>query len=184
VTPTETPIRYYYQGLVCGSGIYGEFYSDTNLGDNPGIVYAYSSVAGETNQCFDNVSRIYTLNYNPILAIFDDCSTCLGETPTPTPTPSATPTVTPTSAPPTYEYVTLSPGGTYLDACNATVGYYGYYLPSGESFSTATSIYSNNTGTTAESGWYSESNGNIAKFWDGSQITSTVSCDGGPLDLP
>ena len=183
-TPTGTPIRYYYQGLVCGSGIYGEFYSDTNLGDNPGIVYAYSSVAGESNNCFDTVSRIYTPNNNPILAIFDDCSTCLGETPTPTPVPTDTPTPTPTAIPPSYVSVTLSPGGTYGDACNATVGYYEYYLPAGETFSTATQIFSDNTGTAAYSGWYSQEFSNIAKFWDGASITQTVSCDGGPLELP
>jgi hypothetical protein len=104
-------------------------------------------------------------------------SSCGYQEPTSTPTP--TPTATP--LPPTYETVTLSPGGTFADACNSTVGSGIYYLPAGESFSYATQIFSTNTGTQADSGWYS--NGSIAKFWDGSQITQTTSCDGGPLDI-
>jgi hypothetical protein len=108
--------------------------------------------------------------------------TCGYEEP-PTPTPTPTPTVTPTPAPPTYESVTLSPGGTAADACNATVGYFGYFLPAGETFATATQIFSSNTGTQAESGWYSQQFSSSAKFWDGSQITQTTSCDGGPIDI-
>jgi hypothetical protein len=74
-TTTEPP-KFYYTGLICGGSIVGNFYSDTNLGDNPGIVYAFSATAGNTNQCFDNVSVTTTPNNNPILAIFEDCETC------------------------------------------------------------------------------------------------------------
>ena len=75
-TTTTAAGPYYYTGLICGGSIVGEFYSDTNEGDNPGIVYAYSATAGGTNQCFDNVSRTYTPNNNPILALFDTCFEC------------------------------------------------------------------------------------------------------------
>ena len=75
-TTTTTAGPYYYTGLLCGGSIVGEFYSNTNEGDNPGIVYAFSATAGNTNQCFDNVSRIYTPNNNPILALFDTCFEC------------------------------------------------------------------------------------------------------------
>jgi hypothetical protein len=74
-TTTEPP-EFYYTGLICGGSIVGNFYSNTNLGDNPGIVYAFSATAGNTNQCFDNVSVTTTPNDNPILAIFEDCETC------------------------------------------------------------------------------------------------------------
>ncbi len=93
--------------------------------------------------------------------------------------PPTTPNYTP--PPPSYESVFLSPGGTQSDACDSTVGSYGYYLPAGETFTTATQIFSSNTGTQANSGWYS--NGAIVKYWDGSQITNTQSCDGAPVEL-
>jgi hypothetical protein len=67
---------YYYTGLICGGSIVGEFYSNSNLGDTPGVIYAYSATAGGTNQCFDNVNRIYTPNSNPILGVYEDCATC------------------------------------------------------------------------------------------------------------
>lgn len=100
------------------------------------------------------------------------------------PTPdyvAPTPTYVAPTPTPTYEFVYLAPGGTSADACGFTVGSYGYYLPAGESFTTATAIYSDNIGTSAYSGWYS--NGSIVKFWDGSQITLTTSCDGTPLEI-
>jgi hypothetical protein len=80
VTPTQTSTseRYYYQGLICGGSIVGTFYSDTNLGDNPGVIYAYSATAGGTNQCFDNITRIYEVNTNPILAVYEGCNECSG----------------------------------------------------------------------------------------------------------
>ena len=74
--PTPSTGSFYYTGLICGGSIVGEFYSDTNLGDNPGVIYAYSATAGGTNQCFDNVTRIYTINTNPILAVYGDCLSC------------------------------------------------------------------------------------------------------------
>ena len=77
-TPSSTSERYYYQGLICGGSIVGTFYSDTNLGDNPGVIYAYSAAAGGTNQCFDNITRIYEVNTNPILAIYGGCNECNG----------------------------------------------------------------------------------------------------------
>ena len=73
-TPPEGP--YYYTGLICGGSIVNTFYSDTNLGDNPGVVYAYSAIAGGTNQCFDNVNRTTTPTTNPIIAVYEDCLTC------------------------------------------------------------------------------------------------------------
>ena len=114
-------------------------------------------------------------SYTDVLVYNDETCGYIPPTSTPTPTPTATP------LPPTYETVTLSPGGTVADACNSTVGSGIYYLPAGESFSYATQIFSTNTGTQADSGWYS--NGLIAKQWDGSQITQTTSCDGGPLEI-
>ena len=99
-TVTPTPIRYYYEGLICGSGISGQFYSNENLGDTPSvIVYAFSAIAGNTQQCFDTINKIETPNDNPIINTFDDCWTCNGTTPTPTPTATPTPTPTATGIP-------------------------------------------------------------------------------------
>ena len=79
VTPTSTPQRYYYQGFICGTSTGGQFYSETNLGDVPGIiVFAYSSLGGEVNQCFDNINQITTPNNNPILNTFENCAACTG----------------------------------------------------------------------------------------------------------
>lgn len=75
---TVVTSSYYYTGLLCGGSIVGEFYSNSNLGDTPGVIYAYSATAGATNQCFDNVTRTYTPNSNPILGVYEDCATCSG----------------------------------------------------------------------------------------------------------
>jgi len=109
-------------------------------------------------------------------------------TPTPTPIPpTGTPTPTPvpptaTPVPPSYVGVFLSPGGTSNDACTSSVGSNGYWIPAGEDFSYCSAIFSNNTGSAADAGYYS--NGSIVKYWDGISITSTASCDGGPAELP
>jgi hypothetical protein len=100
-------------------------------------------------------------------------------TATPTPEPTATPLPTATPIPPTYEYVELSVGINAPAAC--TSGSSGYYLPSGEVFATATSIFSTNTGAQADAQWYS--NGTIARYWDGVSITNTTNCDGSPQEL-
>ena len=82
-TPTVTPSSgsdYYYQGIICGVGTFGQFYSNTNLGEAPsGVFRAYSSIAG-SNQCFDSVTQIFTPNLNPILGIYEDCANCSGAT--------------------------------------------------------------------------------------------------------
>jgi hypothetical protein len=120
-TTTEAP-KFYYTGIICGGSIVGDFYSDTNLGDNPGIVYAFSATAGGTNQCFDNVTRTETPNTNPILNIFEDCNTCNGVTTTTTtvaPTTTTTTTIAPTTTTTTFspdpcictEVVITSAGG-------------------------------------------------------------------------
>jgi hypothetical protein len=104
-------------------------------------------------------------------------------TPTATPIPpTATPLPTATPTPPNYIYISLSPGGSVSDACNATTGYYGYYLSPGETFQYATGIYSTNTGAQADAQWYSDGSG-IVKFWDGTSITTTTNCDGSPGDV-
>jgi hypothetical protein len=83
-TTTTSAEKFYYQGIICGVGTFGQFYSDTNLGDAPGIVVlAYSSIAG-SNQCFDSINKITTPNTNPIIATFDTCETCAGGTTTTT----------------------------------------------------------------------------------------------------
>jgi len=92
VTPTPTPTLtpnpsptvgtdFYYQGIICGSGIFGQFYSDTNLGESPSVVIrAYSAIGGEQNQCFDSITQIFTPNSNPIIGIYDTCAECTGAT--------------------------------------------------------------------------------------------------------
>lgn len=75
-TPTPTGGPYYYTGLICGGSIVEYFYSNTDLGDNPGVVYAYSATAGGTYQCFDNVNRTSTTTSNPIIAVYGDCVSC------------------------------------------------------------------------------------------------------------
>ena len=117
-TTTEAP-KFYYTGLICGGSIVGNFYSDTNLGDNPGIIFAFSAAAGNTNQCFDNVTRTETPNTNPILAVFETCNECNGITttttstttvaPTTTTTTTAAPTTTTTTAAPTTTTTTPAP---------------------------------------------------------------------------
>jgi hypothetical protein len=79
---TVVTSSYYYTGILCGGSIVGEFYSNSNLGDTPGVIYAYSATAGGTNQCFDTVTRTYTPNSNPILGVYEDCATCTGCTST------------------------------------------------------------------------------------------------------
>jgi hypothetical protein len=98
------------------------------------------------------------------------------------PPPTATPTPTPTPVPPSYIGVFLSPGGNSNGACTSSVGSNGYWLPAGEDFSYCSAIYSDNIGTYADPGYYS--NGSIVKYWDGISITSTASCDGGNVYLP
>ena len=115
-------------------------------------------------------------SYTDVLVYNDPTCGYVAPTATPTPTPTATP------VPPTYVYITLAPGGTVADACNASVGYGGYYLPAGETFDTATQIFSTNTGTQANAGWYADDSGK-AKYWNGSSITDTVNCDGSPLEI-
>lgn len=69
-------VKYYYQGIICGVGTFGQFYSDTDLGDAPSIiVYAYSAITGN-NQCFDSVNKITTPNTNPIIITYESCATC------------------------------------------------------------------------------------------------------------
>jgi hypothetical protein len=97
------------------------------------------------------------------------------------PPPTATPTPTPVPPPP-YIGVFLSPGGTSYNACNSTVGSNGYWIPAGEDFSYCSAIYSDNIGTYADPGYYS--NGSIVKYWDGISIASTASCSGGNVELP
>lgn len=51
------------------------------------------------------------------------------------------------------------------------------YIPNGQSFSNATQLFTNSTGTTnAPSNWYS--NGSIARYWNGSSFTATENCSG------
>jgi hypothetical protein len=73
--------------------------------------------------------------------------------------------------------VYLSTASDSTTACGGTNGYYGYYIPAGESWVSSTAIYSDNSGTPAYADYYS--NGTIVKYWDGSQITSTQLCNGG-----
>lgn len=52
-----------------------------------------------------------------------------------------------------------------------------YYLNGGSTFSSATEIYINSSGTTlADTGYYSD--GNRVRFWDGSEFTSSAFCSG------
>ena len=81
---------------------------------------------------------------------------------------------------PSYTPKYLSTGNNASDACVGNSGYYGYYIPYGETWNDATMLYSDNSGTIAYAGWYSD--GSVARFWDGtSQFTSTQSCDGGGI---
>lgn len=122
-------------------------------------------------------SKYFRRNSSPINTTTGTAQSICVNCPTPTPTP----TPTATALPPSLVSVTLSPGGTVVDACGSTTGAYGYFLPAGEVFSTATAIYSTNTGAQANAGWYS--NGTIAKYWTGIQITDTTNCDGSPQDV-
>ena len=118
-TTTTADPNFYYQGLICGGGIAGYFRSATNLGDNPGVIYGFSATAGNTNQCFDTVSRIYTPNTNDIIAVFDDCTTCYNtENPTTTTTTAApAPTTTTTAAAPYVSCYTYGDSITYNASC-------------------------------------------------------------------
>jgi hypothetical protein len=114
---TTSSEKYYYQGIICGVGTFGQFYSDTNLGDAPAIVVrAFSAITGN-NQCFDSINKITTPNTNPILATFDTCESCAVGTTTTT-TIAPTTTTTTTTAAPTlnlYQYVNPVGNETFTD---------------------------------------------------------------------
>jgi hypothetical protein len=79
---------------------------------------------------------------------------------------------------PTYASIYLSSGYDAASACDGFGGYYTYYIPYGDSWSYATALYSDNSGTVASAGFYSD--GTIVKEWDGvSDFYSTQMCGGG-----
>ncbi len=101
-------------------------------------------------------------------------------TPPPTAPPTPPPTPAPTAAPPTPELIYLTAAGTLADACSAANGFYGYYIPAGESWLYGvTSIWSDSSGTPAYSGWYTDGGQTTVRYWNGTSITSIQRCDGG-----
>ncbi len=66
---------------------------------------------------------------------------------------------------PTYTSVYLSGGYDAATACDGFGGYFGYYIPSGESWAYATILYSDSSGTVSSAGYYSD--GTIVRYWDG-----------------
>lgn len=59
-----------------------------------------------------------------------------------------------------------------IDACNASTST--YYLITGQNLDNATAIYSDNLGTVALDGYYS--NGAVTRYWDGTTLDSEASC--------
>jgi hypothetical protein len=81
---------------------------------------------------------------------------------------------------PTYASISLSSGNNSTDACDGFGGYFGYYIPYGESWAYATKLYSDNGGTIASAGFYSD--GSIVKEWDGvADFFSSNYCTGGEI---
>jgi hypothetical protein len=77
IPPTPTPIHYYYQGVTCNGSTTDYFYSLTDLGDSPGVIYAFSAILG-MNKCFSGVTRTSTTSTNTITQTYSDCNTCTG----------------------------------------------------------------------------------------------------------
>lgn len=74
----------------------------------------------------------------------------------------------------TYYSQTLGNGTTSTNACNDYVFSPSTYYTNTSTFSSATQLYTNTSGTSAPSGWYSD--GSIARFWGGSSFGSQTSC--------
>jgi hypothetical protein len=75
------PTYYYYTGILCGGSIQESFRSTTaNLDTANVIVKANCTACGNTQQCFDNIS-IGSPNTNDIIATYNNCFTCNGNTP-------------------------------------------------------------------------------------------------------
>lgn len=101
---------------------------------------------------------------------------------------SVTPTgcIAPTTTPPTTQapqFTTIYLGYNSVSsatACGETMS--PYYILSGDSFSTATYLYSDTNGSYALTGYYS--NGGVWRYWDGSStnFSPPVNCDGGGFE--
>jgi hypothetical protein len=80
---------------------------------------------------------------------------------------------------PSLTPISLFSGYNSTDACEGFGGYFGYYIPPNESWSYATYLYSDSSGTIASAGFYSD--GSIVRQWDGSFFLSSQYCNGGEV---
>jgi len=124
VTPTPTQIYWYYQGLRCGGSEVETFrstYPISNIGSI--TIYGYCSLCGGTNQCFDNITEVFTPTTNDLLGVYDDCTCTTAVTPTPTPDPTTTPSQTPTGSDTPTPTPTNTETPTQTPTPTPTIGY-------------------------------------------------------------
>ena len=137
-------------------------------------------VSGDNLYC-ENFSRAFTLTDGDPPYIPPTPTVTPTNTPTPsiTPTNTPTPTVTPSSTPTCLQISSqLAVSDTdFGDACDryTTPANRGTFYGDNTDFSSATELYTNsNCSAFAVEGWYSD--GETARFWDGTQFTTTVDC--------